>query len=92
MNQIKQLEYILQIAAAHIPCKHLIIDAAIGFHGIAPEFYMIGDCKEAGICAAQSLMLKQLRSKGSFNAAEVNEGKRLAGLCAFRLERQILLM
>ena len=23
-------------------------DAAIGFHGIAPEFYMIGDCKEAG--------------------------------------------
>ena len=23
-------------------------DGAIGFHGIAPEFYMIGDCKEAG--------------------------------------------
>ena len=23
-------------------------DLAIEFHGIAPEFYMIGDCKEAG--------------------------------------------
>jgi len=23
-------------------------DAVISFHGISPEFYMIGDCKEAG--------------------------------------------